>query len=95
MSNGILPPASMLLHTNESQTNLNPNDSSMNSYPDLFNGRTSATNNGKTNKRKIDEIADTSSNDLESSSIIKPQKTDQNDSERTSSRTGTRNLNRI
>lgn len=94
MQSGPLPPASMLLHTNESNhSTLNPNDSPMNSYADLFNSRPSAANNGKANKRKLDELGDSSSTDLDSSSTLKPQKTDPNDSDRTLTRTDTRKFN--
>lgn len=88
MESGTLPPAQMLLHTNESQQQI-PSDSPMNQFSDIYASRQSTQQN-KTNKRKLDEIIDPSSTDFESLSSLKPQKTEQADSERSISRTGTR-----
>jgi hypothetical protein len=63
----------------------------MNQFSDIFSSKQSIqTNNNKTNKRKLDELVDPSSTDFDSSSSLKPQKTEQVDSERSLSRTGTR-----
>ena len=90
MESGTLPPATMLLHPNEAHQQIPPPDSPMNQYSDIYSTRQS---NNKTNKRKLDEIVDTSSTDFDSSSSLKPQKTEQIDSERSLSRTGTRKRN--
>jgi hypothetical protein len=87
MESGPLPSATMLLHTNNSHQQISSVDSPMNQYSDIYSSR--QTNN-KTNKRKLEELVDPSSTEFDSSSSLKPQKTDQNDVERSTSRTGTR-----
>lgn len=87
MESGTLPPATMLLHSNDFHP---PSDSPMNQFSDVYSTRQSVQTNNKTNKRKLDELADPSSTDFDSSFSLKPQKTEQNDSERSLSRTGTR-----
>ena len=59
-----------------------PSDSPMNQFSDIFSSRQSVQTNAKTNKRKLDELVDPSSADFDSSSSIKPQKTEQGDPER-------------
>jgi len=87
MESGTLPPATMLLHSNDSMPS---SDSPMNQFSDIFSSRQSLQINNKTNKRKLDELVDPSSTDFDSSSSLKPQKTEQTDSERSLSRTGAR-----
>jgi hypothetical protein len=89
MESGTLPPPTMLLHSNDSMQQIPSSDSSMNQFSDIFSSRQSVQTNNKTNKRKLDELADPLSTDFDSSSI-KPQKTEQLDPERSLSRTGTR-----
>jgi hypothetical protein len=90
MDSGTLPPATMLLHTNDSHQQISSSDSPMNQFSDIYSSR--QTHN-KPNKRKLDELGDASSIDFDSSSSIKPQKIDQTESERSISRTGTRKEN--
>jgi hypothetical protein len=91
MESGTLPPPTMLLHPNELMQQIPPSDSPMNQFSELFSSRQSVqTNNNKANKRKLDEFVDPSSTDFDSSSSLKPQKTEQGESERSLSRTGTR-----
>ncbi|CAF1524121.1 unnamed protein product [Adineta steineri] len=89
MESGTLPPATMLLHSNDSIHPMPPSDSPMNQFSDIFSSRQSVQLNNKTNKRKLDDFVDPSSTDFDSSSSIKPQKTEQNETERSLSRTGT------
>ncbi|CAF1086883.1 unnamed protein product [Rotaria sordida] len=89
MESGTLPPATMLLHTNDSHQQISSSDSPMNQYSDIYLTRQSIQTNNKTNKRKLDELIDSSSTDFDSLSSLKPQKTEQIDSERSISRTGT------
>lgn len=89
MESGTLPSATMLLHTNDFHP---PSDSPMNQYSDVYSIRQSVQTNNKTNKRKLDELADPSSTDFDPSFSLKPQKTEQNEPERSLSRTGTRNI---
>ncbi|CAF4120049.1 unnamed protein product [Rotaria magnacalcarata] len=89
MESGTLPPATMLLHANESHQQMSSSDSPMNQYSDIYVSRQSVQTNNKTNKRKLDELIDPSSVDFDSLSNLKPQKTEQIDSERSHSRTGT------
>ncbi|CAF3801016.1 unnamed protein product, partial [Rotaria magnacalcarata] len=91
MESGTLPPPTMLLHSNESMQQISSSDSPMNAFSDIFSSRQSTQINNKTNKRKLDELVDPSSIDFDpsSSSSLKPQKTEQIDSERSLSRTGT------
>jgi hypothetical protein len=90
MESGTLPQPTMLLHSNDSMQQIPSSDSSMNQFSDIFSSRQSVQTNNKTNKRKLDDFADPSSTDFDSSSSIKPQKTEQGDPERSLSRTGTR-----
>jgi hypothetical protein len=91
MESGTLPPPTMLLHPNELMQQIPPSDSPMNQFSELFSSRQSVqTNHNKANKRKLDEFVDPSSTDFDSSSSLKPQKTEQGESERSLSRTGTR-----
>ncbi len=90
MESGILPSATMLLHTNDFHQQISSSDSPMNQYSDVYSSRQSVQTNNKTNKRKLDEFADPSSTEFDSSFSSKPQKTEQIDSERSLSRTGTR-----
>lgn len=91
MESGTLPPPSMLLHPNEPIQPISSSDSPMNAFSDIFSSRQSNQINNKTNKRKLDELVDPSSGDFDpSSSNLKPLKTEQADSERSLSRTGTR-----
>ena len=76
----------MLLHSNEP---IALSDSPMNQYSDIFSSRQLVQTNNKTNKRKLDELVDPLSIDYDSSSSLKPQKTEQTDTERSLSRTGT------
>jgi len=87
MESGTLPPATMLLHTNDFHP---PLDSPTNQFSDAYSSRQSVQTTNKTNKRKLDELADPSSTEFDSSFSLKPQKTEQIDSERSLSRTGTR-----
>jgi len=89
MESGTLPPPTMLLHSNESMQQIPSSDSPMNQFSDIFSARQSVQSNSKNNKRKLDELADPSSNEFEPSSGLKPQKTDQAEPERSLSRTGT------
>ncbi|UJR28641.1 hypothetical protein I4U23_009873 [Adineta vaga] len=89
MESGTLPPATMLLHSNESLHAMPSSDSPLNQFSDIFSARQSIQINNKTNKRKLDELGDPSPNDVDSSSAIKPQKTEQTEPERSLSRTGT------
>jgi len=90
MESGTLPPPTMLLHSNDSMQQIPSSDSPMNQFSDIFSSRQSLQTNNKTNKRKLDEFADPSSTDFDSSSSVKPQKTEQGDSERSLSRTENR-----
>ena len=90
MESGTLPPATMLLHSNEPIHPMPSSDSPMNQFSDIFSSRQPVQISNKPNKRKLDELSDPSSTDLESSSAIKPQKTEQTEPERSLSRTGTR-----
>lgn len=85
MENGTLPPPTMSLHSNDPMQPIPPSDSPMNQYSDIFSSRQAGQTNNKTHKRKLDELVDPSSTDFESS-VLKPQKTDQNESERSLSR---------
>ena len=87
MDGGTLPSATMLLHTNDPHQQIPPQDSPMNQFADIYSSRPA---NNKTNKRKLDDYVDPASAEFESTSSIKPQKTEQIDSERSLSRTGTR-----
>ncbi|CAF0881090.1 unnamed protein product [Rotaria sp. Silwood1] len=89
MESGTLPPATMLLHTNDSHQQISSSNSPMNQFSDIYLTRQSIQTNNKTNKRKLDELIDPSSTDFDSLSSLKPQKTEQIDSERSISRTGT------
>ena len=94
MESGTLPPPTMLLHPNDSLQQMSASHSPMNQFSDIFTSRQAAQVNNKTNKRKLDELVDPSSTDFDPSSCaVKPQKTEshqQADSERSTSRTGTR-----
>lgn len=92
MDSGTLPTGNMLLNTNDSHHSIANNDSSMTQYSELFGSRPSGPSTTKTNKRKLEELVDPSSNEFDPSSTLKPQKTDQPDPERTISRTGTRTI---
>lgn len=87
MDSGTLPPATMLLHTNDPHQQIPSADSPMNQFADAYASRPASN---KTNKRKLDDFVDPASAEFESASSVKPQKTEQSDSERSSSRTGTR-----
>ena len=91
MESGTLSAATMLLHTNEFHQQIPSSDSSMNQYSDGgYSSRQTVQSTNKTNKRKLDEIADPSSTEFDPSFAIKPSKPDQNEQERSLSRTGTR-----
>lgn len=90
MESGTLPQPIMLLHPNDSIQHISSSDSPMNQFSDIFSTRQSIQTNNKTNKRKLDELVDPSSTDFDLSSSLKPQKTEQIDTERSLSRTGTR-----
>ncbi len=90
MESGTLPPPTMSLHPNDSMQPIPSSDSPMNQYSDIFSSRSSLQTNNKTNKRKLDELVDPSSTDFDSSPTLKPQKTDQNEPERSLSRTENR-----
>jgi hypothetical protein len=90
MESGTLPPATMLLHTNDFHQQIPSSDSPMNQFSDVYSSRQSIQTNNKTHKRKLDEFGDPSSTDFDSSFSLKPQRTEQIDSERSLSRTGTR-----
>lgn len=90
MESGTLPPATMLLHTNEPHQQIPSSDSPMNQYSDIYLTRQSVQANNKTNKRKLDDFIDPSSAEFDSVPSLKPQKTEQSDPERSISRTGTR-----
>ncbi|CAF0937102.1 unnamed protein product [Adineta ricciae] len=89
MESGTLPPATMLLHSNEPIHPMPSSESPMNQFSDIFSSRPPVQISNKPNKRKLDELSDPSSTDLESLSAIKPQKTEQTEPERSLSRTGT------
>lgn len=89
MESGTLPPPTMSLHPNDPMQPIPPSDSPMNQFPDVFSSRQPIQTNNKTNKRKLDELVDPSSTEFDSSSV-KPQKTDQHESERSLSRTENR-----
>jgi hypothetical protein len=95
MESGTLPPPTMLLHSNDSIQQMSSSHSPMNQYSDIFPTRQSVQTNNKTNKRKLDEVVDPSITDFDSSSSLKPQKTERTDPERSLSRTGTRKKNKI
>ena len=93
----------MLLHTNDyqqqSQSPASSSDTPMNQFSDVYPSRQSTqtnnnnnNNNSKTNKRKLDEIADPTAAEFDASYSLKPPKIDQNEPERSLSRTGTRML---
>jgi hypothetical protein len=90
MESGTLPPPTMSLHPNDSMQQIPSSDSPMNQFSDIFSSRPSLQSNNKTNKRKLDEFVDPSSADFDSSPSLKPQKTDQGESERSLSRTENR-----
>jgi hypothetical protein len=90
MESGTLPPPTMSLHPNDSMQQIPSSDSPMNQFSDIFSSRPSLQSNNKTNKRKLDEFVDPSSTDFDSSPSLKPQKTDQSESERSLSRTENR-----
>ncbi len=90
MESGTLPPASMLLHTNEFQQQIPLMDSPMNQFSDPYLSRPTGQTNNKTNKRKLDDLTDSASTEFDSSFALKPQKTDQIEPERSLSRTGAR-----
>ena len=72
----------MLLPTNDSHQQISSSDSSMNQLSDIYSSRQSI----QTNKRKLDEFIDLSSTDFDSLSSLKPQKTEQIDSEKSINR---------
>ena len=91
----------MLLHTNDyqQQSPASSSDTPMNQFSDVYPSRQSTqtnnnnnNNNSKTNKRKLDEIADPTAAEFDGSYSLKPPKIDQNEPERSLSRTGTRML---